>query len=122
MTKLDELKAAYEAATLGEWISQDDRAPNMAAVGTGEGGWLGLAQMFGDTQKEANANATFIALSHNAMPTLLDAVEQRDELMVALGQALPLINAYRRVFGGDGDIAAMTIRAALLNAQKGQQP
>lgn len=33
MSKLEELKAAYEAATPGEWIAKDDRAPNMAAVG-----------------------------------------------------------------------------------------
>ena len=61
MTKLEELKAAYEAATPGELVNNDECAPNMAAVGTGEKGWLGLAQMFGDTQIEANANAAFIA-------------------------------------------------------------
>ena len=75
MSKLEELRQAFSLATPGVWLSKDDHAPNMAAVGTGEGCWLGLAQMFGDTQKEANANATFIALAHNNMAALLEAVE-----------------------------------------------
>ena len=75
MTKIEELKAAYAASTPGEWVSKDDHAPNMAAVGTGVAGWLGLAQMFGDTQKEANANAQFITLAHNNMAALLEAAE-----------------------------------------------
>ena len=63
MSKLEELRQAFSLATPGVWLSKDDHAPNMAAVGTGVEGWLGLAQMFGDTQKEANANAQFIALA-----------------------------------------------------------
>lgn len=87
MTKLEELKAAYEAATPGEWLSKDDHAPNMAAVGTGVAGWLGLAQMFGDTQKEANSNATFIALAHNNMAALLEAVAELHRFVEYLGVA-----------------------------------
>ena len=75
MSNLDELRQAFSLATPGVWLSKDDHAPNMAAVGTGVEGWLGLAQMFGDTQSEANANAAFIALAHNNMAALLEAVE-----------------------------------------------
>ena len=75
MSNLDELRQAFSLATPGVWLSKDDHAPNMAAVGTGVAGWLGLAQMFGDTQSEANANATFIALAYNNMAALLEAVE-----------------------------------------------
>ena len=80
MSKLEELRQAFSLATPGVWLSKDDHAPNMAAVGTGEAGWLGLAQMFGDTQSEANANAAFIALAHNNMAALLEAVELLESL------------------------------------------
>ena len=86
MNKIEELKAAYAASTQGEWINNDDRAPNLATVGTGERGWLGLAQMFGDTDDEANANAKFITLAHNLMPQLLEAVELLKELRNSLSQ------------------------------------
>ena len=87
MTKLEELKAALAAATPGEWINNDDRAPNLATVGTGERGWLGLAQMFGDTDDEANANAKFITLAHNLMPQLLEAVVELGRFVEYLGVA-----------------------------------
>ena len=85
MSKLEELRQAFSLATPGVWLSKDDHAPNMAAVGTGVEGWLGLAQMFGDTQKEANANAQFIALAHNAMPMLLEAAEALKGMLEVFG-------------------------------------
>jgi hypothetical protein len=72
---IDKLKAAYEAATPGEWIKGSPQEPNMAYVGTGDGGWLGLAALYGDTEDEAHANAEFITLAYNHMPDLLEAVE-----------------------------------------------
>jgi len=77
------LKEAYELSTQGEWKQGDMLAPNMASVGTGDGGWLGLAQMFGDSDEEARGNALFTATAHNLMPLLLSAVELVEQ--VALG-------------------------------------
>ena len=54
---------------------------------------------------EAEANARLIA----AAP----------DLLVALQQALSLIDAYRRISGGDGDLAAATVRAAIAKATGG---
>ena len=98
MTKLEELKAAYAASTPGEWVSKDDHAPNMAAVGTGVTGWLGLAQMFGDTQKEANANAQFITLAHNNMAALLEAVERLEAMQRVIGELASMNPFLRDVF------------------------
>lgn len=38
---------------------------------------------------------------------------ERDSAITALQSALPIIDAYRRVSGGDGDVIAMTIRDLL---------
>ena len=72
MTKLEELKAAYEAATKGEWdISRHATPESHPQYGVyAEGQQNDLAIVRGD------ANAQFIALAHNAMPVLLEAVEQ----------------------------------------------
>jgi hypothetical protein len=40
------------------------------------------------------------------------------ELLAALKQCLPIVNAYRKQSGGDGDITAMTARAALARAER----
>ncbi len=52
---------------------------------------------------DVDANANMIA----AAPTMLAALED----------ALPIINAYRRQSGGDGDIAAMNARYAIAKAR-----
>ena len=39
------------------------------------------------------------------------------ELLAALEQCLPLIDAYRRSTGGDGDLSAMAARAAIKKAR-----
>jgi len=84
MTKLEELKAAYEAATPGEWegtFNNDKRysegeiqsqAGLIAIIaGLNYGAWR-------DAEDEGNsefaANTNFIALAHNLMPQLLEAV------------------------------------------------
>ena len=71
MTKLAELKAAYAASTQGEWV-----APGFNSQG-GEVACLlanhdGLRLVSGNFKRP---DAKFIALAHNNMPTLLEAVE-----------------------------------------------
>jgi hypothetical protein len=39
------------------------------------------------------------------------------ELLAALKQCLPILNAYRKQSGGDGDITAMTARAAIARVE-----
>lgn len=57
--------------TPGPWvISSIEDAPRTVKIGTGEGGWLGVAQAFGDTDEEARANAQLIT----AAPDLLAAL------------------------------------------------
>ena len=72
MTKLEELKVAYEAATPGEWT-----APGFNSQGGKVACLLdnpdGLRLVSGNFKRP---DATFIALSHNHMPTLLKAVEK----------------------------------------------
>ena len=71
MTKLEELKAAYAAATPGEWT-----APGFNSQGGKVACLLdnpdGLRLVSGNFER---ADAKFIALAHNLMPTLLEAVE-----------------------------------------------
>ena len=69
MTKLEELKAALEAATPGEWETNQD-------VDITSGVKFVATALYPDsevaTQIEYN-NADFIALAHNMMPQLLEA-------------------------------------------------
>lgn len=75
MTKLEELKAAYEAAIPDEWIvSVPPAMPRSRMVGTGPEGVLGVCQVFGDSEAQAHVTAQFIAHAHNLMPALLEAV------------------------------------------------
>ena len=41
------------------------------------------------------------------------------DLLAMLEQALPIIDAYRRTSGGDGDITAMAARAVIAKAKGG---
>lgn len=71
MTKLEELKAAYAASTQGEWV-----APGFNSQG-GEVACLlanhdGLRLVSGNFKRP---DAKFIALAHNLMPTLLEAID-----------------------------------------------
>jgi hypothetical protein len=40
-----------------------------------------------------------------------------EAMLKALEQALPIIDAYRRMSGGDGDISALNVRAAIAKAE-----
>ena len=72
MTKLEELKAAYAAATPGEWT-----APGFNSQGGKVACLLdnpdGLRLVSGNFER---ADAVFIALAHNLMPTLLEAATE----------------------------------------------
>lgn len=72
MTKLNELKAAYEAATNGKWA-----APGFNSQG-GQVACLldnpdGLRLVSGNFKR---SDAEFIALAHNLMPTLIEAATE----------------------------------------------
>ena len=71
MTKLEELKAAYVAATPGEWWEDDD---GFVAAGHGDS-YRTVADARCDVAPFSDANTEFIALAHSLMPTLLEAID-----------------------------------------------
>ena len=71
MTKLEELKVAYEAATPGEWWEDDD---GFVAAGHVDS-YRTVADARCDVAPFSDANTAFIALAHNLMPTLLEAID-----------------------------------------------
>lgn len=84
MTKLEELKAAYEASTPGKWetsVLMSEQGPKEWTVCM-EGGGDMLADMTNCPGEQANAE--FVALAHNLMPVLLEAHEQAAQLEKAM--------------------------------------
>ena len=80
MTKLEELKAALEAATPGEWGVDSKTHVTVWSFGDGRCGCRSIAhtghKLLTQPQGEENCNnAQFIALAHNLMPTLLEAID-----------------------------------------------
>ncbi len=86
--KIEELKAALEAATKGEWGVDSGTHVTKWDFGKDRFGCRSVAQTgrgLKQPQTEENcANATFIALSHNLMPTLLEAVELLRDIEASL--------------------------------------
>lgn len=97
MSKIEELRVAYAASTPGEWILPADavvqkhdadrsiyvpvgphKNPKWVARAYGEG-------VLTRARPERLANAQFIALAHNLMPTLLKAVEALRECITEGG-------------------------------------
>ena len=89
MTKLEELKAALESATPGEW--------KLITAGTRISGFkhpfdfVQVAPMRfitceGLSREEANTNAQFTTLAHNLMPALLEAVDLLETLRYSMSQ------------------------------------
>lgn len=68
MTKLNELKSAYEAATPGEWRKFEDDESTDVMDKHGDH----ILTMCGLND---SIDATFIALANNLMPQLLEAVD-----------------------------------------------
>lgn len=79
MTKLEQLKTAYEAVPKATWKYDND----LSAVVYVSGMKLKVAADFGKID-DSEANADFIALAHNLMPALLEAVEALRELKEAV--------------------------------------
>lgn len=75
MTKLNELKAAFEAATPGEWdyfIASNADRPNSQVLDSNDDNLLTHSK--GITGR-AQSDVEFITLSRNLMPTLLEAID-----------------------------------------------
>ena len=76
MTKLEQLKVAYEAATPGEWrpLLEGSEVPQEYVALIGDCGACGVSTELplGD---QCNSDSAFIALAHNMMPTLLEAID-----------------------------------------------
>ena len=73
MTKLAELKAAYEAATPGEWEPLMTCGEQHVCTLTADGSDVMTVAI------PMYNNADFIALAHNAMPMLLEAANHLAE-------------------------------------------
>ena len=74
MTKLEQLKAAFEAATPGEWdyfIASNADRPNSQVLDSNDDNLLTHSK--GITGR-AQSDVEFIVLAHNLMPQLLEAV------------------------------------------------
>lgn len=96
MTKIEELRAAYEAATQGEWeTSAHRRRDDLIDWDVCEAGG---GDMIADLSSTMNgeANAKLIALMHNNLPALLEAAKLLDDL-----HGLMLENCSTRPFLGD---------------------
>ncbi len=56
--------------TPGPWLIVPQTEPRTVKIGTGEKGWLGVAQAFGDSDEEAQANSRLIAAAPELLETL----------------------------------------------------
>ena len=83
MTKLNELKVAFGAATPGEWWEDDD---GFVAAGHGDS-YRTVADARCDVAPFSDANTEFITLAHNLMPQLLEAVVELGRFVEYLGVA-----------------------------------
>jgi hypothetical protein len=124
MSTIDQLKAAYAAATPGEWAGNND-------------GIVGKLQEDGDNfvicdcvdtpalgaWPEEIQNAVFIALAHNLMPDLLEAVESLEEFVADCDAAHPHGEGVADCIGEDWPDLAMTYKGAkfVLAKLKGTQ-
>lgn len=94
MTKLAELKAAYAASTQGEWWEDDD---GFVAAGHGDS-YRTVADARCDVAPFSDANTEFIALAHNNMAALLEAVERLEAMQRVIGELAPMDPFLRDVF------------------------
>ena len=74
MTKLEELKAAYEAATPGEWNNTEQSNGLNSVYGNCQFDSMADADLIAFDLRNGD-DAEFIALAHSLMPQLLEAVE-----------------------------------------------
>lgn len=86
MNKLDELRQAFNHATPGEWAVKQEREYRACnsrvlcdkgyTVAEGYSSDSATTKTYNELWTEAEGNTNFIALSHNLMPQLLEAVER----------------------------------------------
>ncbi len=102
MTKLEELKAAYEAATPGEWSVDSETHVTKWDFGKERCGCRSVAQTghgLPTGQSDENiANAQFITLAHNNMAALLEAVERLEAMQRVIGELASMNPFLRDVF------------------------
>ena len=89
MTKLEELKAALAASTPGEWAVKQEREYKACnsrvlcdkgyTVAQGYSSDTSHGKTYRELWAEAEGNTNFIALAHNLMPQLLEAVNHLAE-------------------------------------------
>ena len=92
MTKLAELKAAFEAATPEDWTLFG------GAVCKGRS-TITIAQCYQTAvEDEWKRNSEFIALSHNNMAALLEAVERLEAMQRVIGELASTNPFLRDVF------------------------
>ena len=89
--------------TLAPWTFHADRRDCFGSIRPLGGDGASIATIEWTNYGSTEANAALIS----AAP----------ELLAALEQCLPLVNAYRRSTGGDGDLSAMNARAAIAKAR-----
>ena len=90
------------------------------------GTWI--AELSGNERPSGTGCDLFEIMAENGMVRIAENVRERDagaiaavpDMLAALRQCLPIVDAYRRHSGGDGDIAAMLVRLAITKAT-GQQ-
>ena len=81
MTKLEQLKAALEAATPEEWWEDD----GFVAAGHGDT-YRTVADARCGVAPFSDVNTEFIILAHNLMPALLEAVNLLETLRYSMSQ------------------------------------
>ena len=81
MTKLDELRAAFEAVTPGEWEPLVTCGELHDCTPVNEGCDVGTVCI-----PYERSDATFIALAHNNMAALLEAVERLESMQRVIGE------------------------------------
>ena len=92
MTKLAELKAAFEAATPEDWTLFG------GAVCKGRS-TITIAQCYQTAvEDEWKRNSEFIALAHNNMAALLEAVERLEAMQRVIGELASMNPFLRDVF------------------------
>ena len=87
MNKIEELRAAFNAATGGEWRA------SQGCIYKGKTN-ISIAQCYVTTTNLNNdevKNANFVALAHNNMPALLEAVEALEKMKTSFED---LLNGY----------------------------
>lgn len=97
MTKIEELRAAYEAATPERWDFHQERSGHATVVDCQDVTVCRVYQQPYDTW-QALDTAEFIALAHNTMPLLLEAVERLEYMQQTIAELASMNPFLRDVF------------------------